>query len=148
MVVIDQVTKGWADASLRMGTPGANFGLFEFDLVHNTGAAFGMGQGASLFFVVIACATSVLAVVWLAQRRKNPLIEVLGLSLVVAGGIGNCVDRLVTGYVVDFIKLTFIDFPVFNIADICVTCGVILFLIAIVMLCLSPEERAGGSEGQ
>lgn len=50
----------------------------------------------------------------------------------VAGGIGNCIDRLTTGYVVDFIRFTFVDFPVFNVADICVTCGVILFLVAII----------------
>lgn len=145
MVIIDQATKGWAASSLQLGKPGANLGLFEFDLVHNTGAAFGMGQGAGLVFVAIAAFICIVAVAWLAQNRKHGVLEVIALSLIVAGGIGNCIDRLSTGYVVDFIKLTFIDFPVFNVADICVTCGVALFVIAFAMM--SRSFGAGSQEG-
>lgn len=142
MIALDQVTKGWAASSLRMGVPGADLGLFRFELVHNTGAAFGMGQGAGIVFAVVAAAVVLFAILWLALGREHALLEVIGLSLVVAGGIGNCIDRLVTGYVVDFIKFTFIEFPVFNVADICVTCGVVLFLIALLKDAFSSDERS------
>lgn len=148
MVAVDQATKGWAASSLQLGKPGASFGLFEFDLVHNAGAAFGLGQGAGLAFVGIALLITVLAIVWLAQKRPHGIVEVLGLSLVVAGGIGNCINRLLAGYVVDFIKLTFIDFPVFNVADICVTCGVALFLIAILTTSISSGTALKGSSDE
>ena len=73
---------------------------------------------------------------------------VVSLALVVAGGIGNCIDRLTTGYVVDFIRLTFIDFPVFNVADICVTCGVVLFLIALIRIEFASGADAKTGEGR
>lgn len=131
MVAIDRLTKDWAAASLRLGRTGVDLGLVDLTLVHNEGAAFGMGQGSGPLFVVIALVVSALAIVWLAARKRPGALEVVGLSLVVAGGIGNLVDRLATGYVVDFIQLSFIDFPVFNVADICVTCGVALFIVAL-----------------
>ena len=72
--------------------------------------------------------------------------------LVVAGGIGNAIDRFSQGYVVDFIDLAFMDFPVFNVADIGVTCGFVLFLVALVMEwrhedALRAKEGSGGAEG-
>lgn len=148
MVIIDQATKGWAASSLQLGKPGANLGLFEFELVRNTGAAFGMGQGAGFIFIGIAAVVCIVVVAWLAQNRKHGMLEVIALSLLVAGGVGNCIGRLTDGYVVDFIKLTFIDFPVFNVADICVTCGVVLFIIALVTMSLSSEAspQEGGRQ--
>ena len=65
----------------------------------------------------------------------------LGAALVVAGGLGNAFDRFMLGYVVDFINLTFIDFPVFNIADIGVTCGFVLAAIAFLFFWKTPEEQ-------
>lgn len=147
MVALDYVTKLWAASSLRLGAPAIEHGPIAFDLVHNTGAAFGMGQGGGLFFMGAAALVTVAAIVWLAQRRTHSTLEVVSLALVVAGGIGNCVDRLVTGYVVDFIQFTFIEFPVFNVADICVTCGVVLFLISLVASMIADDSPSseGGS---
>lgn len=72
----------------------------------------------------------------------------LGLSLVVAGGIGNAIDRFTLGYVVDFIEPVFIDFPVFNVADIGVTCGVALFIASLIieMLKASHAEHENGGQ--
>lgn len=132
MVIVDRLAKAWAVGHLRRGVTGPDFGLVDFTLVHNTGAAFGMGQGGGIVFVAIAAVITVAVIAWLAIGKRHSALEVTALALVVAGGIGNCIDRLTTGYVVDFIRFTFIDFPVFNVADICVTCGVILFLIAVI----------------
>ena len=68
----------------------------------------------------------------LTPQRPNAG-ELIGISLVVAGGIGNAIDRFTLGFVVDFIEPTFIDFPIFNVADIGVTCGIILFIVSLLI---------------
>lgn len=106
-------------------------GLFSLHLVHNTGGAWSMFSGATAalgVFSVVMCAA--LAAFAVYERARISWPELIGLGLVIGGGIGNAIDRFALGYVVDFIDLAFIDFPVFNIADIGVTCGLTLFLIA------------------
>lgn len=105
-------------------------GLFRLHLVHNTGGAWSMFSGATAalgVFSVLMCAA--LAAYAVHERARISWPELIGLGLVIGGGIGNAIDRFVLGYVVDFIDLSFMDFPVFNIADIGVTCGLALFLI-------------------
>ena len=80
----------------------------------------------------------------MVQRKVVSWPEVVGLALVVGGGIGNAIDRFVLGYVVDFIDLTFMNFPVFNIADIGVTCGLVLFLVA----WLVRERKTAATAGE
>ncbi len=148
MAIVDRLAKGWAVDHLRQGVTGPDFGLVDLTLVHNTGAAFGMGQGGGIVFVAIAFVITAAVVAWLAARKRHSALEVIALALVVAGGIGNCIDRLTTGYVVDFIRFTFIDFPVFNVADICVTCGVVLFLVAVVRAEFVPGVHGDAKEKQ
>ncbi len=109
---------------------GPYLGLFEFRLVHNTGAAWGM-FGDSTFALgvlsVVVCAM-LIAFLLLVDPPLNSVCTV-GLALVFAGGVGNAIDRFSQAYVVDFINATFIDFPVFNIADIGVTCGFALLFV-------------------
>ena len=125
MVALDRLAKVWAVDHLRQGAAGPDFGLVDLTLVHN-------GQGSGAIFIAIAIVICAAVIIWLVVGKRHNALEITALALVVAGGIGNCIDRLITGYVVDFIRFTFIDFPVFNVADICVTCGVILFLVAII----------------
>ncbi len=106
-------------------------GLFTPRLVYNTGGAWSIFSNSTIalgVFSVVMC--SILVAFFFVHRKSMSWAEVIGLALVVAGGVGNAIDRFVLGHVVDFIDLTFIDFPVFNIADIGVTCGIVLFLIA------------------
>ena len=105
-------------------------GLFRLHLVHNTGGAWSMFSGATAalgMFSIVMCAA--LAAFAVHERARISWPELIGLGLVIGGGIGNAIDRFALGYVVDFIDLSFMDFPVFNIADIGVTCGLALFLI-------------------
>lgn len=129
MVVIDRLSKAWAVDTLHQGVKGFDFGPIALTMVHNFGAAFGMGKGNGIVFLCIAAVIIIAAVLWLALAKGHPPIEVISLALISAGGIGNAIDRLTTEYVVDFIQFTFIDFPVFNVADICVTCGVVIFVV-------------------
>lgn len=107
---------------------GPFLGLIQFRLAHNTGAAWGMFDDSTFALGVMSllvCAA--LAAYLIATARRANLAEVIGIALVVAGGLGNALDRFTLGYVVDFIDTTFIEFPTFNVADIGVTCGFVLF---------------------
>lgn len=107
------------------------FGAIDLKLVRNTGGAWGM-LGDMTFALgvvtVIICLVILLFVIF--YKEISPL-GVAALALVFAGGLGNAIDRFEYGYVIDMIHTTFMDFPVFNFADIGVTCGIILFLISI-----------------
>ena len=109
------------------------------------GAAFSLGEGAGLVFVLVAAAITLLGL-WVAWRRTEvPLPLALVLGAVAGGGIGNAIDRVALGAVTDFFKTTFVDFAIFNVADIFVTCGV---LVALVLFWRwdSARERAAAGE--
>ncbi|MCQ2751545.1 MAG: signal peptidase II [Coriobacteriales bacterium] len=134
LILADRATKLWAVNNVDSVTLKAFVdGLASFILVKNEGAAFGMGAGRHTLFITIAVVVIVIIVVWLLVKRHHGLLEVLSLSLISAGAIGNVIDRIQYGYVVDFIKFDFINFPVFNFADICVCVGVFLFIIAMIL---------------
>lgn len=132
-VGLDQLVKWQLDSNLAVGAVAAESiaGLFRLHLVYNTGGAWSIFSGSTValgaFSVIMCAAISAFVIV---QRKRLSWFEVIGLALVVAGGLGNAIDRFLLGHVIDFIDLVFIDFPVFNIADIGVTCGLAVFLIA------------------
>lgn len=131
VVALDQAVKAAMRALLVPGEPVTLVpGVMDLSLVYNTGAAFSLGQGAAPLFVAIAVAIS-LAGLWLAGRRRDaPLSLVLTVACVAGGGIGNAIDRVALGgAVTDFFATTFIDFAVFNIADIFITCGVFVAFV-------------------
>ncbi|NMB45874.1 MAG: signal peptidase II [Firmicutes bacterium] len=127
LVLMDQATKLLATRNLQPGVslvlPGH---LVHLTLVHNPGAAFGILAHATPFLVILTGA--VLAVVWLNRRKiaTQSLAFKLGLTLGLAGAVGNLIDRLRLGYVIDFIDLRF--WPVFNVADMSIFSGVCLLI--------------------
>ena len=151
LVALDRITKIWASAALSGNVSGGgvaasssnlaaqstsaaqsfNFPFIDFTLVHNTGAAFGIGSQSTWLFIIIASVIVIGIIFWLYISKNLKPGLVIALSLLAAGGIGNVVDRVIFGYVVDFIEFNFIEFPVFNVADICVTVGVILLFIQV-----------------
>lgn len=128
-VIVDQTTKAAArevlDASARVIVPG----VINLVRVENTGAAFSLGEGATILFIVIALAFVIAATLFVWREDDLPNGLVVSVGLVAGGGFGNMIDRVIDGSVTDFISFGFIDFPVFNVADICVTTGVVLSLI-------------------
>lgn len=138
-LLLDQLTKLWAEAGpLAAGGSGASAALPLVDgvarlmLVHNTGGAWGLFGDMTLPLAVVSLVVCAAAVAYLfVLAPDSPLGAAVGLALVFAGGVGNALDRILRGYVVDFIDPTFIDFPVFNVADIGVTCGIVLFIAAL-----------------
>ena len=108
-------------------------GLFHLTYVQNTGAAFSALQGMQwLFAVVFALFTA--AVIWEFSKKRMPftMVERWLIAAVYAGGLGNMIDRLRVGYVIDMIEVEFIRFPVFNVADCFITCGGILLMLHLI----------------
>lgn len=138
LVALDQVTKWLALERLKpIGNMEALPGILDFTFVENRGAAFGMLQGQRWLFVILTIAVMGIiigAYFKMPQTREYNWLR-LCLPLVLAGAIGNMIDRLFRGYVVDFLEFAFINFPVFNVADIYVVVGtgVAAFLILFVI---------------
>ena len=130
VVLLDQLSKLAARDLLVPGEPVTLIpGVMDLSLIYNTGAAFSLGEGAGMLFVAIAAAMCV-GGVYVAWRRVDvPLSLLLTVAAVVGGGIGNAIDRVALGAVTDFFKTTFMNFAIFNVADIFVTCGVPIALI-------------------
>lgn len=134
ITAVDQLSKWLVVQNIPLrGCVEAIPGLFRLTYVQNTGAAFSIFEGAQWLFVLIFVLLTV-AVIW--EFRKNSLhfstFERWCIVCIYAGGLGNMVDRLRLGYVVDMIQVEFMDFPVFNVADCFITCGCILLLIHLI----------------
>ena len=141
---LDMVTKNIINETHALGEvfAGPFLGLVQFRLVHNTGAAWGMfGDSTFLLGIMSLVVCAALTVYLFVFSPKSGVLEAIGVALVVGGGLGNAIDRFTLGYVVDFIEPVFIDFPVFNIADIGVTCGFVLF-VAGMFITLRRQEQA------
>ncbi len=145
VVVLDQITKALVRSALTPGQPVCLIPhVMDLSLVYNTGAAFSVGEGKGLLFVVV-CAVILAACLYEVVREKDmPAYLVACLGCVCGGGVGNAIDRVVEGRVTDFFATTFMDFAVFNVADIFITCGVIA---AVVMWWHWDAVRAAAAEG-
>ena len=105
-----------------------NFFLFRLDLVRNYGAAFNIFSGSRIFLSIISIIFSIILFYLILRNKSSNSLELYSYSFILGGTIGNGIDRIVKGFVIDFINLNIIDFPVFNIADISINIGFILIL--------------------
>ena len=146
--VIDQITKFWFDNNLQMYERITVIPqVLDWTLAYNTGAAFSFLAGASgwqrWLFTLIAVVVSVVLVVWLKRLKPDETWLAVGLALVLGGALGNLVDRVVFGHVVDFILVHWQDrwrFPAFNVADSAITVGAILLALDM-FKSKKPEEE-------
>lgn len=129
-VVADQVTKYLTVANIELGGAlPAIPGLFDFTYVQNTGAAWSSFEGQHWLFALIFVAFAGFLIWDFSKNRMGfKPFEKWCLVAVFAGGLGNMIDRLRLGYVVDMIRLRFMDFPVFNVADCFISCGCIALI--------------------
>lgn len=134
IVTADQLSKLWVVNNIPLYTqiPGLK-GIFNLTYVQNTGAAFSSFQGMQWLFALIF-AVFTLGVIWCFIKKSLPFstLEKWCIAAVWAGGLGNMLDRLRLGYVVDMINLEFMTFPVFNVADCFITCGCILLMVSLI----------------
>ncbi len=144
IVVIDQITKYVIVQKFVLHETLVVTPFFNLVRVHNTGAAFSMLAGAGgwqrLFFIAIAIAAS-LWVVWLLRRHPQQKLFCLALGMILGGAIGNLIDRVLFGAVVDFVQVHYAGyfFPAFNVADSAITCGAGL----LIWDSLKPQRTAG-----
>jgi len=140
IIALDWITKQRVTEALELYRPVEVFPWLNIMLAHNYGAAFSFLSDASgwqrWFFVALASGVSVVLVVWLLRLPRRDWVTGLGLALVLGGAVGNLIDRIQLGYVVDFIDVHFRGwhYPAFNVADSSITCGVILLLLDALIL--------------
>lgn len=131
LVGLDQFVKYWVSANIALGTShGFIPGLMNLTNLHNDGAAWSILEGQQWFFYLITLAAVVVLAYLMRQWRTNRW-KMIALSLIMAGALGNFIDRVHQHYVVDMFELLPINFPVFNVADSCLTVGVIALIIII-----------------
>lgn len=135
VVIVDQLTKLFATMHLEFNVPHEILPVLNLTLHHNTGAAFSFlydaGGWQRWLFSAIALAAGVFISIWMARLKRGQTLLMASLALVLGGAIGNVIDRLRFGYVVDFISVHWHEhaFPTFNIADSAITVGAALLLL-------------------
>ena len=130
IVVFDQLFKKWCVAALRMGISQKFLpGVLNLTMVHNYGASWGILAGRTNLLLIVTGIVCIGLMVWLLLDRPAQRIGRLSLAFILGGAIGNAVDRLVLGYVVDMFETAFISFPVFNVADCFICVGAALLCI-------------------
>tara|TARA_Y100001970_G_scaffold291305_1_gene427939 strand:- start:5365 stop:5823 length:459 start_codon:yes stop_codon:yes gene_type:complete len=108
-----------------------DFLLFSFHYIENKGAAFNILSGNRILLSIVSVVITIILLYLILRIKKNELLELYTYSFILGGTIGNGIDRILKGYVIDFINLNFINFPIFNIADISINIGLILLLYKI-----------------
>ena len=129
LIAADQLLKWWTVSHLALGESAPLIpGVIQLTRLHNTGAAWSSFSGARwLLIALTAAGMGVLA--WLLVKVVRHPLGQWSLACILGGGIGNLIDRMRLGYVVDMLDTMFMDFPVFNVADVFVVCGTICALI-------------------
>ncbi|MGR8980789.1 MAG: signal peptidase II [Gammaproteobacteria bacterium] len=150
-LILDQATKLAVDGTMRLYESIPVMPYFNLTYVHNTGAAFSFlshaGGWQRWFFAGLALIISVGITVWLSKLHKHEVLLAAALSLILGGAVGNLIDRLAYGYVIDFLDVYYQDWhwPAFNIADSAITLGVILMAAETFGLGKSKKELAARS---
>ena len=127
IIIIDQFTKLLMFYNYKT-LININFILFKLDFVKNYGAAFNIFNGSRIFLSLVSITFSIILLYLILRKNFSNLLNLYSYSFILGGTIGNGIDRILRGYVIDFINLNTINFPVFNIADISINIGFIFLL--------------------
>lgn len=147
LVLIDQLIKYFVVKHLApVGSVPIWDGVLRLTYVKNEGAAFGIFAGRTALLVTFTCVWILVLIVLLFSKLVDSKLLMVCISLIVGGGIGNLIDRIVQQYVVDYIHVELFHFAVFNFADCCVVIGTILFLIYFLFLDQKESKSATRTE--
>lgn len=150
IIILDQWTKYWVAGNIVMNTGVKELlpGVVSLVNIHNDGAALGIlaGGNARIYFVAIAGAVTLFVIIALATNLIRGQLGRWGAIFVMAGGIGNCIDRILYGFVQDMVKLDFVNFAIFNVADAFITLGCILFILFLLFGGNKRARRRAGDE--
>ncbi len=139
LIAADQIIKIIVDSCLEIGSvvevvKFGDFKLFSLNHVRNSGAAWSIMQGKTWFLVGVPLVVCAFGVYYMYKQRDKSRLQLVSLAMLVAGGLGNLIDRVRLHEVIDYIKFEPVNFPVFNFADICVVVGAIIFAIYLIFL--------------
>lgn len=132
IVIIDQLLKMLVVNTIKTsGTVEILGGIVKFDYVENRGMAFGMLQNYRWVFIIFTLIVILGLIIYMIKSKPTNKLFITSITLIVGGGIGNLIDRIILGYVVDYIQLSFFN-PVCNFADYCITIGTVLLIVYII----------------
>ena len=145
IMALDQLSKYWVINNIGMTDSITVIpNLIDFVYVKNTGAAFSFLSDKT-YGIVILSIISVLfcigVIFFMIKKKPQSRLLTISLALMLSGALGNVIDRIARGYVVDFIDATFFNFPVFNVADIAITCGALLIIIHVLFFEKPKDEQ-------
>lgn len=141
LIILDQLVKWAVVSNIKLGeVKGFIPSIMSLTYLQNTGAAFSMLENQQWLFTIITLLVIGGAIWYLIKNIKGSFWLISGLTLIIAGGLGNFIDRLRQGFVVDMFQVDFINFAVFNVADTYLTFGVLIMLLVII------KEETNGSE--
>jgi len=141
LIVLDQLVKWAIVSNIKIGeVKGFIPSIMSLTYLQNTGAAFSILENQQWLFTIITLLVIGGAIWYLIKNIKGSFWLISGLTLIIAGGLGNFIDRLRQGFVVDMFQVDFINFAVFNVADTYLTIGVLIMLLVII------KEENNGSE--
>ncbi|HFI0022398.1 TPA: signal peptidase II [Streptococcus suis] len=142
LIAIDQYVKAWTVANIELDSVRKFLpGFMSLAYLRNYGAAWSILQNQQWFFTIVTIVVMIGLVWYYIRQIKGSLWTLFSLSLMMAGALGNFIDRVRLGYVVDMFHLDFINFPIFNVADMCLSVGVGLLFI-----CILKEEYDGNKD--
>lgn len=146
LIAIDQITKLLVAGNIALGDTFFTLSVGDFKLasithVRNDGAAWSILSGKTVLLIVIAVVAVAVAFYVIIKGKIKSRFGVISLIAVISGGVGNLIDRIRLGEVIDFIRFDFIDFPIFNFADICVVIGAICFCIWIIFGDIKKKKK-------
>ncbi len=151
IVCFDQLTK-WLAVIFLQNEPSFPLwkDVFHFTYVENTGMAFGMFKDHRWVFMVFSTVAIIALLVYLIRFRPKSLWMQISIAMIIGGGIGNMIDRVRLGYVIDFLDFTLIDFAVFNVADsfVCIGAGMLILYLVRDMIEEIKRERAAAEEAK
>ena len=127
IITLDQISKYFITLNYDYFL-NKNIFIFSINYVRNYGAAFNIFEGNRVFLSSISIISSLILIYFIFFKGRLNLFDRYGLSLILAGSLGNGIDRIIKGYVIDFINLKLFDFPIFNIADIAINIGCIILI--------------------
>lgn len=139
-VGLDQLVKWWTVENIPFGETVMENPVLSLTHIRNTGAAWSMFEGKMWFFYIMTVAALVVLVYMLYKNRSSSRWMTVGLALIIAGALGNFIDRVRMQYVVDMFQFEFINFPIFNVADISIVIGVICVFIYIFFFAEEKEK--------
>ena len=141
LVAVDQVVKYLVRAGIPLHTAVDFLPGLDLTYVQNTGAAFSLFSQHTWLLTLLSGVVSVVLVICLGKRVLPHWSGMLALALLLGGAVGNFIDRLLFGFVTDMFRTTFINFAVFNVADICIVCGAILGAVYYVLIYEKHDGR-------